>query len=186
MHVSTSTNLAERFAQAPTFEQFLPTATENVDLWHKMWERAQVPEALIARVEALPGRWNLLVLSADWCGDASNTVPPVARLAERARNLDLRLLDRDENLDLMDEHLTNGTARSIPVVMVLDEDFREHSWWGPRPGALQEWVVTEGMALPKDERYLRIRRWYAQDKGMTTLEEIVLLLEDAAAMRRAA
>lgn len=186
MEVSTTTNLAERFAQAPTYEQFLPTATKNADLWLKMWQRARVPDAMVARAEALPGRWNLLVLSADWCGDASNTVPVVARLAARARNLDLRILDRDENLDLMDEHLTNGTSRSIPVVMVLDQDFHEHNWWGPRPGALQEWVVTEGLSLPKDERYLRVRRWYAQDKGLTTLEEILLLLEEAAAVRRAA
>jgi hypothetical protein len=53
------------------------------------------------------------VLSEDWCGDAVNSVPYLARLAELAPNLDLRVLARDENPDLMDAHLTRG-SRSIP------------------------------------------------------------------------
>ena len=42
-----------------------------------------------------------------------NTVPYLARLAESVPNIDMRLLTRDENPDLMDAHL-NGTSRSIP------------------------------------------------------------------------
>jgi hypothetical protein len=79
----------------------------------------------------------------------------------------------------MDTHLTNG-SRSIPVVMVLDEHYEERGWWGPRPRELQEWVLSEGLRLPVDERYRRVRSWYARDQGRTTLEEMVTLLESAA------
>ena len=58
-------------------------------------------------------------------------MPVVACLARDAHNLDLRVLARDENLDIMDTHLTNGRSRSIPVVILLDEDFVEKGWWGP-------------------------------------------------------
>ena len=69
--------------------------------------------------------------------------------------------------------------------MVLDDDFRERGWWGPRPRELQDWVLTEGLALPSAERYREIRRWYARDGGRTTLEEVVALLEEADRVRRA-
>src|SRR5690606_33269587 len=114
----------------------------------------------------------------DWCGDAINTVPLFDRLAQEAPNLELRLLGRDANPDLMDTHLTNG-SRSIPVVMILDEEFRELAWWGPRPRPLQEWVLSEGLELPPEERYAEVRRWYARDAGRTTIEEIVSLMESA-------
>jgi hypothetical protein len=112
-----------------------------------------------------------------------NTVPVVAKLADGLPNVDLRVLGRDANPDLMAAHLTNGT-RSIPVVMVLDEEFAEHGWWGPRPRPLQEWFLTTARELPKEQRYPLIRQWYARDRGQTTLEEIVALLERAAGVER--
>ncbi|PYP76824.1 MAG: hypothetical protein DMD35_17180 [Gemmatimonadetes bacterium] len=134
----------------------------------------------VERVSSLPGRWHLLVLSEDWCGDAVNTVPVVARLAERCANLDLRVLGRDANPDLMDAHLT-GSSRSIPVIIVLDEAFVERVWWGPRPTVLQRWVSGQGQLLEKTTRYREARTWYARDRGRTTLEEVVSMLERAAA-----
>jgi hypothetical protein len=172
------------WARGVPFEAFLPTAQQNAELWAGVWRRAAVPAEYVARVAAVPGRWKLLVLSADWCGDAVNLVPVLARLAEAAPNLALRLLDRDDHLALMDEHLTGGTARAIPAVILLDADGVERAWWAPRPGPLQAWVKTEGQAFEKGERYRHVRRWYALDRGRTLLEEVAALLEGAA--RRAA
>ena len=161
------------------FEAFLPTAEKNAELWAGVWRRASVTPEHAERAAAL-GRWNLLTLSADWCGDAVNIVPILARLTEAAPNLQLRLLDRDEHLALMDEHLTGGTARAIPTVILLDEDGTERAWWGPRPGPLQAWVKGEGQTLDKSERYKHVRRFYARDHGRTTVEEILTLVEGAA------
>jgi len=130
-------------------------------------------------VAALSGEWHLLVINEDWCGDAVNTVPHVARLAELASNLDVRIIGREANPDIMDTHLTNG-SRSIPIVIALDERFVEHGWWGPRPGELQRWATDEGRLLEKDERYRHIRTWYARDRGRTTLTEVLALLERSA------
>lgn len=67
----------------------------------------------------------------------------------------------------------HGRSRSIPVVIVYDEDFDELGWWGPRPGELQEWVKTEGAELPKSDRYKELRRWYAKDRGRATITELM-------------
>lgn len=172
--------LRERFRHADAYREYVERAEANEDLWREIGRRAEIPEATVRRVEGLPGDWHLLVLAEDWCEDAVNTVPVLARLAAEASNLDLRILDRDENPDLMDAHLSDG-SRSIPVVMVLDDEYVERGWWGPRPGELQEWVLEEGLGMPSGERYKVTRRWYARDRGCTTLDEVIRELEKAAA-----
>lgn len=162
--------------EAVTFSAFLPTAADNVGLWHGVYERASPPADLVARAAAVRGTWHLLVLSEDWCGDAANTVPVLARFAEAAPDLDLRILARDRHPALMDAHLT-GTSRSIPVVMLLDGAFAERGWWGPRPADLQRWALGDGKAMEPDARYREIRKWYARDHGRTTISEVVDLLE---------
>ncbi len=171
--------LRQRYLGAPQFDEMLATAEKNADLWAAVWRRAKVSDEHLQRVAALSGAWHLLVLSEDWCGDAVNIVPVVAKLAELSTNLDLRVLARDHNLDLMDTHLT-GTSRSIPVVILLDEEYQERGWWGPRPAELQAWVLGPGHLLEKEPRYREVRGWYARDGGRTTLDEVIAALERAA------
>jgi len=172
-------NYRARFEHALHFAEFLERAQKHAQLWRDTYRLTRVPEELVARAAAVPGCWHVLVMVEDWCGDAVNTVPHLARLAERAPNLDLRVVGRDDDPDLMDAHLTNG-SRSIPVVIALDAAFVEHGWWGPRPNELQSWVLSVGKTMEKDERYRHVRTWYARDRGRTTLDEVVSMLERAA------
>ena len=166
-----------RYCEGETFAEFMARPTKNHELWVALYKRITIPIEISARVEALGGHWHLLVLSEDWCGDSVNIVPIIAKLTESVSNImDMRILARDENLDIMDSHLT-GKSRSIPIVILLNQKFQECGWWGPRPGPLQKWVVEKGMLLPKDERYKEIRTFYARDHGLTTMSEIVEMLE---------
>lgn len=182
-HTDPATEAVSRDAywqSAASYADFLADADEFVELWTRNYERAPVPEGVVARVEAVPGAWGLLVITEDWCIDAVATIPTVAALADAASNLDLRVLSRDENLGLMDEHLTQGTKRAIPVVIVLDGEGRERGWWGPRPADLQAWFYSDGaQALDNDARYRELRKWYARDRGQTTLDEVVQIIERA-------
>jgi hypothetical protein len=145
-------------------------------MWEAVYKRAAIDKEAAERVRALQHRFHLLVINEDWCGDSVNVMPYVARLAEASEHLEMRILGRDANRDLMDTHLT-GAARSIPIVIVYDWDFREKGWWGPRPGPLQRWVLTEGLALPKPDRYPLIRAWYARDKGKAIVSELLSIIE---------
>ena len=168
----------ECFDSGATFEEYLDSVERNRELWHGVYERVRLPDDVLSAARAVPGDWRLVALSEDWCGDAVNTLPVIARLADEA-GWDLRVLSRDENPDLMDAHLTNGRSRSIPVVIVYDEDFHEVGWWGPRPSEIQEWVLGDGLAMPSPERYKVVRRWYAKDRGGTTLRELLGILSSA-------
>lgn len=181
IHFDPATEGADRsakWAEGQTFEDFLPTAVENEAVWRSTWERSRIPEAITARVATIPGEWKLLALSADWCGDAANSLPHLARLAAETDGLELRLLERDEHLDLMDEHLTDG-ARAFPVVILLDHAGHERGWWGSRPADLGAWVRTEGKKLESGPRYKEVRKWYVRDKGQSTLHEVVSMIETA-------
>ena len=171
-----SDRLPERFAAGATFEQLLARPKNNTELWNAVYRRAVLDDDALRRVRSIEHRFNILVINEDWCGDSINILPFVARLAEASDHLDLRIVGRDTNRDLMDAHLT-GSSRSIPVVIVYDGAFREKGWWGPRPGPLQRWVMNEGLALPKPDRYPLIRAWYARDKGRTIVSEILSIIE---------
>ena len=124
------------------------------------------------------------MLSADWCADAVSSLPWVDALCAAAPNVAMRILDRDANLDLMDAHLTNGRSRSIPVVILYDAAGVEQGWWGPRPRALQAWVMSpEAQAMPAPARFAEQRKWYTQDDGRAILAELTELIEQAAARR---
>jgi hypothetical protein len=166
-----------RYYEGETFAELMARPIMNHELWVALYKRVTIPIEISARVEALGGHWHLLVLSEDWCGDTINIVPLVAKLTESVSNMDMRILARDENLDIMDSHLT-GTSRSIPIVILLNQKFQECGWWGPRPRALQKWVLEKGMLLPSDERYREIRTFYARDHGLTTMQELVEMLEE--------
>jgi hypothetical protein len=154
---------------------------EHAELWRGVWERTRSPAEQLDRLDRIGGTWRLLVLSEDWCGDASNTVPVLARFAEDSPQLELRVLKRDENLELMDLYLTNG-SQSIPLAIVLDQEGNAVGRWGPRPVELQEMVIREKRAgeRPMSEIYKDTRRWYAMDRGVTTIRELVDRIEEAA------
>jgi hypothetical protein len=155
-----------------TFEAFVASCkAEHCGLWQGVYNLARIPAW--AR-EAVPqgSRRKLLVIAEDWCGDASNTVPIIAKFAESVPGLELRVIQRDANPEVMDRYLTNG-SRSIPIVIALDENFQELGHWGPRPSELQAWVMANRTTMPKAERYPRMRKWYARDRGETTLREVL-------------
>ncbi len=123
--------------QALSYDDFVAASDlKHRGLWHGLHRLARIPGWALAAVPA-DAALKLLVLAEDWCGDASNTVPVLAKLTDLTPGLELRILRRDEHPEVMDRYLTNG-SRSIPVVIVLDGGFQELGHWGPRPRMLQE------------------------------------------------
>jgi hypothetical protein len=138
----------DRFAAAPDFPTFLSTVAANTELWPAVYRTARLPEGMVERARAIPGEWKLIALAEDWCGDAVNVVPILSKLVEQLPNFELKVMGRDANPDLMDSHLT-GTSRSIPVVIVLDDQFEERRLVGAAPRAAAG--VVHGRGAPAGE-----------------------------------
>jgi len=160
---------------AISFSQFAEQAEKNEGLWDGVYRKTVVPSWALRKLRDHGAELYLLVITEDWCGDAANTVPVLAKLGDEADRLETRLIKRDENPDVMDRYLTNG-ARSIPIAILLNAEFEEIGHWGPRPSELQQWVMDNKDTIPIEERYPLVRRWYAKDKGESTLREVLELL----------
>jgi len=163
-----------------TWERYLSDeVAENSDLWDGIYRRNATPLWALERLESMGRHWKLLAIAEDWCGDASNLVPVFARLAQASARVELRIVKRDEHPELMDRYLTDG-SRSIPIVVILDDELRPVGRWGPRPVELQEFVLREKRAgrLSASEIYKDTRRWYAMDRGETTLREVLAIMAE--------
>ena len=122
-----------------------------------------------------PQTW--LVLTEGWCGDAAQNLPILDKIASDTANIDLKIVLRDENLDLMDLFLTNG-GRSIPKLIVLDKDNNVLDFWGPRPTIATKMVADykekNGALDPQFKQDLQV--WYNKDKGKSVQEDFVNLV----------
>lgn len=119
-----------------------------------------------------------MVLTENWCGDSAQSLPYLAAIAETSDKIELRILYRDENIDIMDNYLTNGKSRSIPKLVAFDSEGNELFQWGPRPKLAQQFLEDE-LQKGKDKQsvYQDLHLWYNRDKGKTIESEIVNLLE---------
>jgi hypothetical protein len=93
-------------------------------------------DALRGALKALDAPQLWMVLTEPWCGDSAYNLPVIAEAADVADAVTLRILYRDQNLDIMDQYLTDG-GRSIPKLVAFHENGQELFTWGPRPGDLQ-------------------------------------------------
>lgn len=123
-----------------------------------------------------PQTW--LVLTEGWCGDAAQNLPVLHKMAELNDNINLKLVLRDDNLELMDLFLTNG-GRSIPKLIALDEDNNVIDTWGPRPAVATKMVADYkaeyGFLDAQFKQDLQV--WYNKDKGISTQEDFVKIIE---------
>ena len=129
-----------------------------------------------------PQTW--LVLTEAWCGDAAQVLPVMNKFAAANTNIDLKLIMRDEHLDIMDAFLTNG-SRSIPKLIVIDQQGEEVvATWGPRPAEVQKMVMDGKLKSMKienkeerkafnDEVKVDVQRWYIKDKTIQIQQELL-------------
>lgn len=121
-------------------------------------------------------RW--IVIVEAWCGDGSQNLPYFNAISQLSDRISLEIILRDENPEIMDQFLTNGT-RSIPKVICLDPDtYAVAGAWGPRPKGAKELVqsLLNDPSVTKDMRNEAVQRWYLDDKGRQLQEELVLLI----------
>lgn len=136
-----------------------------------------LPEAIQA-VKNITEKQIWMILTESWCGDAAQNIPVLKKLADENPLIDLRLVLRDDNDELMQEYLTNG-GRSIPKLIAISEDLeRELFVWGPRPKEASELVLNmkEQFGGITDEVKTAIQLWYNKDKGISVQKEMMELL----------
>ncbi|WP_053362762.1 thioredoxin family protein [Bacillus sp. FJAT-27251] len=131
-------SLNEWFKQGMTTTQYISSMKVNRDGLLKVYNSSELEENQRGFLHGLQVKeLRALILTADWCGDAMVNIPLFLRIANEAL-IDVRYFIRDENLELMDQYLTNGKSRSIPIIVLIDQEGEEVAKWGPRAPEAQK------------------------------------------------
>lgn len=151
----------------------------NVQRMSRLDKTTKLLPELAAAAASLPTAYIWLVITEGWCGDAAQLVPVIEAVAQAsAGHLRTAYVLRDDNPDLIDRYLTNGT-RSIPKLVVLRADtLTEVLHWGPRPAEAQALLTrlkAEGMA--HDDYVREVHAWYAHDRTQATQRELLALVQ---------
>jgi hypothetical protein len=158
---------------------------DHIEFSKLNWQRMKrldktllLDEDIIEKLAKIPCPVNWLLITESWCGDAAQNVPILNKMAEASPNVNLRLILRDENLQIMDQYLTNG-GRAIPKLIILDGDMKEIATWGPRPSTVQDMVMENKRIgkVPYSEFSKVVQNWYNADKGKTLQREMLQVIE---------
>ena len=140
---------------------------------HRRYVVPRRVRALTARIDA-PQTW--MLLTEGWCGDSAHTLPYIVEIARTNPLIDVRVLLRDANPDIMDLYETDG-KRAIPIVAAFDADGRELFRWGSRPAEVAAlFVGLRAAGVPDAELYPVLHLWYGRDGGTTVTREFAALL----------
>ena len=139
------------FKKGFTIEQYFDGMQTHKENLLKVYKSFQLTEANREKLISLNASgMKVIVLTEDWCGDAMVNIPIFLHIAEEI-NMEVRFILRDSNLELMDQYLTNGTARSIPIFIFINDEGKELAVWGPRAAKVQERVNELKAKLPDQD-----------------------------------
>ena len=147
----------------------------------KRWDKTlKISEETQERIKVLNKKVTWLVLTESWCGDVAHVVPVINKVAEINKNIDLRLVLRDENEDLMNAFLTNGSKGIPKLIAIENESGKVINTFGPRPIEATKLVNDHkekyGALTLEFKQDLQI--WYNKDKGQNTVLDLTKLLLD--------
>lgn len=153
----------------------------NAQRVKRLDKTCEINRELVNTIQAFKTPCTWLVLVESWCGDGAQCLPVIAKIASLSTKIELKILLRDENPELMNCYLTNGT-RSIPKLICIDNQTQlEMGTWGPRPAAIQQIASnfkTNHPTAAHSEFVNHLHLSYARDKTNAIQNEFKTLLKE--------
>lgn len=146
----------------------------------RLEKQFQPGEKLINAVNKItrPQLW--LLITESWCGYSAQSVPIINKIAKINSNIELRLILRDGHREISDKYYGEGQPRSIPLLIVYDEDNKEIFRWGSRPKFAGELVKKlRGNGATAEEYNKELHLWYGRNKGKDIEQEITELINNS-------
>lgn len=167
-------------------EALLHYSQLNDTRMNRLDKTINIPVENIEKLKQIAHEQIWLVITEGWCGDAAQILPVINKMAEQNTKIDLRVVFRDENDDLMQMFLTNGT-RSIPKLIVLNKETHEIiTDFGPRPKDAKKLIqdYKEQHGIVDETAKTELQLWYLHDKGLSTQNEILEAIETKALFQK--
>jgi hypothetical protein len=176
------------FETALEYEPYLSQSPSyQTDPWHDT--AGKIPALSAEQRQRLEGYHrilNVLMVSGVWCGDCMRQGPIVKQIVDACGDkVQMRVMDRDANLELRDELRILGALR-VPVVLFLTEDFFEVGRFGDRTLSTYRKMAASVrppnnppvQPAPKDEWATEISEWLDVFERMLLMTRLSPLLRD--------
>ena len=178
-------NTSEEVSFESLYQNSSEYETYIADLQNEKWQTIYnssdpIREDLLAAAQVIPGSWKLLVINNDETVDAVNTIPHIAKLARRVHSLELRITSPPEQANqITGRYQTYNGRNAYPVILLIDEDYREVGCWIERPAELQRRFSELPEGLSDEEIEEALIDWYQQNGGVRTIDEIIKIIHAA-------
>jgi hypothetical protein len=147
----------------------------RIKRWNKTFKISAELDAIIKAIKE-PMKW--FVITEGWCGDSAQILPLIAKIADSSPKIELNIILRDDNPEIMQAYLTNG-GEAIPKLIATNDNHEDLFTFGPRPSLIQQKVQDykkEFTLNDRDEFNKNLHLWYARDKAYAFQADMMRLL----------
>ena len=147
--------------------------------WSRMnrWlKKGELSEKFVETVKGIshPQQW--IVITEPWCGDAAHSVPFIQLAAELNPLISVDYELRDAEPFRINDYLTGG-SKSIPKLIIRDNQGVDLATWGPRPLECQK--LFDRLKVENadfEQQKIATQQWYNADKGQSVQAELEMIL----------
>jgi len=151
----------------------------NETRMNRLDKTIRVPEENILKLQTLKKEYIWLILAEGWCADGAQLLPVFNKIANASDKIESKIVFRDENEDLMNLFLINN-GKAIPRLIVIEKETGKVCGnWGPRPQEANALIKNykEKFGVVDATAKANLQLWYLHDKGLSTQEEIINLMQ---------
>lgn len=166
------------YQSGKTWDQIVSESGHHGDRMVAIYDTLCLSESDFAFLRGISRDVHILGISESWCGDCIRQLPIMARMCAVNPHLQLRIIDRDNHLDVMERYLFNG-AQAIPVFVFFNKNFIEVGNWKARPRPCQD-IIARGKAAGKlAQAKQEVARWMDETGGRLSIEDFKYYIEMA-------
>ncbi|MEK6511173.1 thioredoxin family protein [Myroides odoratimimus] len=146
----------------------------------KRWSKTlRIDQSFIEALTNKSIKQHWIIITEPWCGDSAHILPFIISAIKDRDNITYDIQLRDTAPFLIESYLTNG-GKSIPKVIVKDDNGKDLFTWGPRPLKAQK-VMNDLKAQGVNSKDINeaMQNWYNADKGKTLYTELTELLNSS-------
>lgn len=157
----------------PAFLDYVKLNHSRLQRWLK---KGEIKEELKTTIKSIDQKQTWYLITEPWCGDAAHSAPFVFLMTEENPNITLKVVLRDTPPFMIDDYLTDG-GKSVPKLVIRDENENDLYVWGPRPTACHDLYLglkNEGAEIEIIK--LELQKWYNKDKGVSIQDEFLKLI----------
>ena len=156
--------------QDPEYFEYTKLNWSRMNRWMKT---GTLLDETLAKLKAIDTPQNWIVITEPWCGDASHIVPFIELMSRQNPLVSVSYELRDSEPFRINNYLTNG-SKSIPMLIIQDQDGKDLKVWGPRPKECQTFFMTEkDKGADFEALKIALQKWYNNDKGVLIQQEIM-------------